>query len=211
MADADCPYVSRGGLKLEHALRTFLLDVTGLVCADLGASTGGFTDCLLKHGASRVYAVDTAYGEFAWSLRNDPRVIVMERSNALHTVPPAEVAGAGGVDLVVMDLGWTRQKFAIPAAMKWLSAMGRIVSLIKPHYEIGDRSQRPSAPTVLDESEAEAIARRVADQMPEWGARALALTRSPVLGGAVSGKRKGKGTGNAEWLALLQPITSQIP
>lgn len=211
MADADCPYVSRGGLKLEHGLREFGVGVGSLVCADLGASTGGFTDCLLKHGAARVYAVDTAYGEFAWALRNDPRVVVMERANALHTDPPPEVVEMGGVDLVVIDLGWTKQQFAIPAALRWLKPSGRIISLIKPHYEVGERPRRGGSPTILDEAEAEAAARMIAERMPEWGARTIAMTRSPVLGGAVSGKKKGKGTGNPEWLALLQFATSQIP
>src|SRR5882724_2438094 len=94
---APNPYVSRGGLKLAHALREFGVAVRGLVCADLGASTGGFTDCLLQHGAAKVYAVDTAYGELAWKLRQDPRVVVIERSNALH-VEAREL-----VDLVVAD------------------------------------------------------------------------------------------------------------
>lgn len=206
MAEADCPYVSRGGLKLQHGLREFRVDVKGLVCADLGASTGGFTDCLLKHGAARVYSVDTAYGELAWALRTDPRVVVIERANALHTAPMKEVADAGGVDLVVIDLGWTKQQFAIPAALKWLKPGGQIISLIKPHYEVGDRSRAGGAAVVLDETEAEVITRRVSEQMPEWGARTVALTKSPVLGGALSGKKKGKGAGNAEWLALVEPV-----
>lgn len=211
MAEADCPYVSRGGLKLEHALREFGIDARGLVCADLGASTGGFTDCLLKHGAARVYSVDTAYGELAWTLRNDPRVVVMERANALHTDPPPEIApaggGVGGVDLVVLDLGWTRQQFAIPAALKWLKPTGRIISLIKPHYEVGERARAGGASVVLPESEAEAIANRVAAQMPVWNARTLAMTKSPVLGGALSVRKKVKGAGNAEWLSLVERTT----
>lgn len=209
MADVDCPYVSRGGLKLEHALREFAIDANGLVCADLGASTGGFTDCLLRHGAARVYAVDTAYGELAWTLRNDPRVVVMERSNALHTDPAPEIGAAGGVDLVVLDLGWTRQQFAIPAALRWLGPDGRIISLIKPHYEAGDRSRAGATSVVLAEPEAEAIASRIARQMPEWGARTLAMTKSPVLGGALSVRKKVKGAGNAEWLALLERTTRE--
>ncbi len=207
MAEADCPYVSRGGLKLEHALREFGIDAHGLVCADLGASTGGFTDCLLQHGAARVYSVDTAYGELAWKLRSDPRVVVMERSNALHTDPPREVAAAGGVDVVVLDLGWTRQQFAIPAALKWLKLGGRIVSLIKPHYEVGERGRGSGTSVVLPEPEAEAIAERIAAQMPEWGARTIAMTKSPVLGGALSVRKKVKGAGNAEWLALVERAT----
>src|SRR5262245_635720 len=102
MMQADCPYVSRGGLKLRHALDEFGVDVKGLACADLGCSTGGFTDCLLQAGAARVYAVDTAYGQLAWKLRQDSRVVVMERTNALYAEPPAP---GGLVDLVVADAG----------------------------------------------------------------------------------------------------------
>ncbi len=117
-------YVSRGGVKLEHALRTFGLDVGGLVCADFGCNVGGFTDCLLQHGAASVCAVDTGYGSLAWTLRNDPRVTVMERTNALHAEPIA-----AGVDVVVMDMAWTSQRHCLPAAVRWLrpNAASRIV------------------------------------------------------------------------------------
>jgi hypothetical protein len=124
------PYVSRGGLKLRRALDAFEsgefgldvsgLDVSGLWCADLGCSTGGFTDCLLQAGAARVYSVDTAYGELAWKVRTDERVVVMERTNAVHAEVPQEVIERGGVDLVVIDLGWTAQAKAIPAALRWV-------------------------------------------------------------------------------------------
>ncbi len=194
-------YVSRGALKLEHALREFAVDATGLVCADLGCSTGGFTDCLLQHGAARVYSVDTAYGELAWKIRQDGRVVVMERSNALHTEPHPDTAEAGGVDLVVIDLGWTRQSKAIPAALKWAKKGGRIVTLVKPHYE-ADRSDLGEG-GVLDPERSEAIAMRVIDSLPAMGVRVLGVTESPVLGGALKAKRKRKGAGNREWLTLL--------
>lgn len=199
------PYVSRGGLKLRHALDTFAIDPTGLTAADLGCSTGGFTDCLLQANAARVYAVDTAYGQLAWTLRNDPRVAVLERSNALHAEPPEPV------DLVVIDLGWTPQRLAIPAALRWLKPApdARIISLIKPHYEASDREPRPSgtgrtrAPrSILPDDEAERIAAEVAASLPQLGVRVLGLERSPILGGA-GGRSKGSGSGNAEWLALL--------
>ncbi len=118
-ADPPHPFVSRGGLKLAHALDAFELSVEGFTCADLGCSTGGFTDVLLRRGASRVVAVDTAYGVLDYRLRTNPRVRVMERTNALHASPPADIA-AGGVDLVVIDAGWTSQKLIIPAAVRWL-------------------------------------------------------------------------------------------
>jgi len=198
-ADASARYVSRGGLKLEHALDAFAIDVAGLVCADLGCSTGGFTDCLLQRGAGRVYAVDTAYGELAWKLRQHERVAVMERTNALHAAPPEKV------DLVVVDLGWTTQDRAIPAAMRWLKRDGRIISLIKPHYEI-DRSELESLAErgVLPDDVAERVARETVSRLPALGGGALGLTKSPIRGGKA--KKKGSankaGTGNAEWLVL---------
>lgn len=205
------PFVSRGGLKLSHALAEFGLDPAGLVCADLGCSTGGFTDCLLRAGAARVYAVDTAYGQLAWKLRQDPRVVVIERTNALHAEPPA------AVDLVVIDLGWTPQRLAVPAAVRWLKtdAAARIISLIKPHYERSSRQaagrgrdqgggggRRGHGPVVLPEPEAERIAHETAEELAVLGLRVLGLIRSPILGGA-GGRSKG-GTGNAEWLVLLE-------
>jgi 23S rRNA (cytidine1920-2'-O)/16S rRNA (cytidine1409-2'-O)-methyltransferase len=125
----SCPFVSRGGLKLDHALATFQFDVIRMTCADLGCSTGGFTDCLLQRGAAKVFAVDTGYGVLDWKLRNDPRVVVLERTNALHVALPERV------DLVVIDAAWTRQKHILPAAAKLLRAGGSMISLVKPHYE----------------------------------------------------------------------------
>jgi 23S rRNA (cytidine1920-2'-O)/16S rRNA (cytidine1409-2'-O)-methyltransferase len=198
MSDPDCPYVSRGGLKLAAALEAFGLDVHGLVCADLGCNVGGFTDCLLQHGAARVYSVDTGYGQLAWTLRNDPRVVVMERTNALRVGPPAP--GGPDCDLVVIDLGWTKQRLAIPAARKWLrnAATSRIITLIKPHYE-ADRAELGRADRgVLSEADAEVVHQRVLSQLPEVGAQVLGHIRSPIRGGAGKGR-----TGNIEYLALL--------
>lgn len=195
-ADPPHEYVTRGGLKLRHALDAFSLDVRGLTCADLGCHMGGFTDCLLRAGAARVYAVDTAHGQLAWTLRQDPRVVVMERTNALHAAPPP-----GGVDLVAADLGWTPQHRLVPAALRWLRPGGRILSLIKPHYEaaaLGPRSAPPGG--VLAADEAERVVHRVLGEMPTLGAAVLGLTRSPIAGGVT--RRRGA-AGNAEWLALL--------
>ena len=193
-------FVGRGGLKLQHALDAFKLDVRGFTCADFGCNIGGFTDCLLQAGAEHVYAVDTGYGALAWTLRNDPRVTVMERTNALHAPAPE-----GGVDLVVIDLAWTPQRLAVPAALRWLKDHegARIITLIKPHYEaeklgMGERLRDG----VLDESDAETIVQRVIDEAPSYGAEALGVTRSPIVGGA--GKRSKKAGGNAEWLGLLR-------
>jgi 23S rRNA (cytidine1920-2'-O)/16S rRNA (cytidine1409-2'-O)-methyltransferase len=189
-------YVGRGGLKLRHALEAFGLDVAGMTCADFGANVGGFTDCLLRAGAARVYAVDTGYGVLAWTLRNDPRVVVMERTNALHAAPPPDTR----MDLIAIDLGWTPQRHAVPAALRWLAPAGRIVSLVKPHYEVGADEKGLLRDGVLGEGDAERITRRTADALPGLGVRVLGLTQSPIRGGA-SKKKKG---GNAEWLVLLE-------
>ncbi|MDO8632210.1 MAG: SAM-dependent methyltransferase [Phycisphaerales bacterium] len=122
-------FVSRGGDKLSAALDHFGIDVTGLVCADLGSHVGGFVDCLLRRGAARVDSVDTAYGTLAWRLRRDPRVAVHERTNAMH------VTLLEPVDLVTIDVGWTTQAKILPNAATLLREGGIVVTLIKPHYE----------------------------------------------------------------------------
>lgn len=192
----DNPFVSRGGLKLRHALETFGLSVAGLRCADFGANVGGFTDCLLQAGAAHVTAVDTGYGTLAWKLRQHPCVRTLERTNALH-VPPPEVP----VDLVVIDMAWTPQRLCIPAALRWLKpGTGRIVSLVKPHYELTPE-EKPTLLRngVLDEADAPRVLERVLGQMPGLGAVVLGSTLSPILGGA----GKGNAAGNREFLVLL--------
>lgn len=125
----DSRFVSRAGQKLEYALDQFGIDITGKICADLGCSTGGFTDCLLQRGAQKIYAVDTAYGELNWKLRQNPRVVVKEKTNALHVVLPEEM------DFISIDVGWTPQKLILPRAIELLKNDGDIISLLKPHYE----------------------------------------------------------------------------
>lgn len=185
-------YASRAGAKLHAALHAFQLDPTDMTCADLGCSTGGFTDCLLQHHAARVYAVDTAYGELAWKLRQDPRVTTLERTNALHYDPREELEGFAGVNLVTVDLGWTKQERAIPAALRWLKRdqdqpAGDIITLIKPHYESGQHQ--------LDDAEAENISRVVATRLEDNRVKLGGVIASPVRGG------KGK---NLEFLAHLK-------
>lgn len=199
----DSPtFVSRGGLKLHHALGAFELDVAGKRCADLGASTGGFTDCLLQAGAAHVVCIDTAYGILAYKLRIDERVTVIERANALHAFPPSDMER---VDLVVIDLGWTPQRLAIPAALRWLrpAPSARIITLIKPHYEAGKmEGVAPPESGVLDEAEAKLVVEEVLKRLPALGVETLGVTRSPVVGGKA---KKGRSKGNPEWLALLAP------
>ncbi len=129
MTSQDDNFASRAGLKLSHALSVFDLTVRDLICADLGCSTGGFVDCLLHRGAAKVYAVDRGYGVLAYKLRSDPRVEVLERTDALHLRLPEPVG------LVTVDTGWTRQARILPAALGLLADDGRIISLVKPHYE----------------------------------------------------------------------------
>jgi 23S rRNA (cytidine1920-2'-O)/16S rRNA (cytidine1409-2'-O)-methyltransferase len=130
----DIAYVSRGGLKLEAALHQLKLDVTGAICIDVGASTGGFTDCLLQHGAKRVYAVDVGYGQLAWKLRQDSRVIVIERTNVRHMAADTITAP---VDLVTIDVAFISLKIVVPAITQFLKPDGSILALIKPQFEVG--------------------------------------------------------------------------
>jgi 23S rRNA (cytidine1920-2'-O)/16S rRNA (cytidine1409-2'-O)-methyltransferase len=134
VSGGDLPFVSRGGLKLEGALNRFGLAVAGWVCMDVGASTGGFTDCLLQRGAARVYAVDVGYGQIAWRLRQDPRITVIERTNirymAAERIPEP-------MDLITIDVSFISLKIVVPAVLKFLAPEGRLLPLIKPQFEVG--------------------------------------------------------------------------
>ena len=130
----EIPYVSRGGLKLEKALQALNIDITGAVCLDVGASTGGFTDCLLQHGASRVFAVDVGYGQLAWKLRQDSRVVVIDRTNIRYM--PAETL-LEPVDLITIDVSFISLKIVVPAVIKFMKKDARIIALIKPQFEVG--------------------------------------------------------------------------
>ena len=196
-ADAPQKFVSRAGAKLEHALEEFKFDVTGLRCADFGCNVGGFTDCLLQRGAKHVTAIDTGYGALAWKLRQDPRVETRERTNALHAEAPA-----GGVDLVVLDLAWTPQRLAIPAALKWLAPGGRIITLIKPHYELRDEEKAWLDRGFLPHERVPGVVTRVEAEMPALGAKVMGSTQSPLVGGKTS--KKAGVPGNIEWLTLLE-------
>jgi len=129
-----CPYVTRGGLKLDFALSVFHFNPAGMTVADLGCHRGGFTDCLLQHGAARVYAVDTGYGILDWKLRKDSRVVVHERTNLLHWSAPEPL------DMVVIDAGWTPQRLSLPVALRLVKPGGAILTLVKPQYE-AERSE----------------------------------------------------------------------
>ena len=131
---AVCPYVSRGGLKLEKALRDFGVKPEGYVCSDSGASTGGFTDCLLQQGASKVFAIDVGYGQLDWKIRSDPRVVVMERTNIRYVTP--DQLGEP-LDLSVIDVSFISLKIVLPAIKELLKPTGQVLCLIKPQFEAG--------------------------------------------------------------------------
>lgn len=173
-------FVSRAGEKLQYALNRFDISVKDLVVADFGSSTGGFIDCLLKNGAKKVYGVDTAYGELAWKLRNDPRVVVMERTNAMHIALPEKV------DLITVDVSWTKQKNILPNVFRNLKLDGMVISLIKPHYEAGMGKLRLE--------QVEVVVEKVKREIEEAGGIINKFVESPILG------EKGK---NREFLALI--------
>ncbi len=171
-------YVSRGGDKLEGALAAFRLDVDGLTCVDVGASTGGFTDCLLQHGARRVYAVDVGYGELAYKLRNDDRVVVMERTNARDLAPLPEEC-----DLATVDVSFIGLEKVLPAVIRSLKPTGQLVVLVKPqfqarHEEVGKKG------VVRDPQVHAAVLGRVVAWAVQNGLRLRGLTTSPLLGPA---------------------------
>ncbi len=181
-------YVSRGGEKLEAALHTFGLDVTGLVAADVGASTGGFTDCLLQHGAARVYAIDVGYGQLDYRLRTDPRVVVMERTNARYLEALPEP-----VDLVTIDVSFISLTLILPAALRWIKAGGSIIALIKPQFEAGPK--HVSKGGVVRQPEVHrAVLAGVLGWADQHALGLRGLMRSPLLGPA----------GNVEFLAWWQ-------
>jgi 23S rRNA (cytidine1920-2'-O)/16S rRNA (cytidine1409-2'-O)-methyltransferase len=127
------PYVSRGGVKLAHALDHFSIGVSGLICMDVGASTGGFTDCLLKNGAEKIYAVDVGYGQLDWRLRNDPRVAVLERTNIRQLTCEAV---CDAIDMATIDVSFISLKTIMPALLRFMRPGGKIVALIKPQFEV---------------------------------------------------------------------------
>jgi 23S rRNA (cytidine1920-2'-O)/16S rRNA (cytidine1409-2'-O)-methyltransferase len=193
--DAPERYVSRGGAKLEHGLRHFQLAVAGVTAIDLGASTGGFTDCLLQHGAARVYAVDVGRGQLAWKLRRDARVCVMEQTNARFLTRrafPPDFAGAG---LIVADCSFISLQKILPPAVALLADCGKILALVKPQFEAGKAEAGRGKGVIRDP----AIHARVLNELKTFASETAGLswtgeTASPLLGPA----------GNKEFLVLLE-------
>ena len=188
-------FVSRGGHKLEHALAHFQLDVTGLAAVDLGASTGGFTDCLLQRGAARVFAVDVGQGQLAWKLRQDPRVVVMEKTNARTLTPAQFPAPFQPPDLAVVDCSFISLRKILPPAVALLRPCARIVALIKPQFEAGKAEADKGAGVIRDPSVHQRVLQELKDfveAQPNLAWRGV--TASPILGPA----------GNKEFLALIE-------
>jgi 23S rRNA (cytidine1920-2'-O)/16S rRNA (cytidine1409-2'-O)-methyltransferase len=194
---APAKYVSRGGLKLEHGLDHFALNVAGADAIDLGASTGGFTDCLLQRGARRVYAIDVGRGQLAWKLRNDPRVVVMEKVNAreltLARFPPAFEP----VDLVVADCSFISLRKILPPAVALLRCPGTILALVKPQFEAGKEEADRGGGVIRDPE----VHARVLREMEQFVRADLKLgwqgaVESPILGPA----------GNKEFLVLIEKL-----
>lgn len=196
LCGGDIPYVSRGGLKLEAALKAFELDVSGWRCLDVGVSTGGFTDCLLQHGAAHVTAVDVGYGQVHWNLRNDPRVTLLERTNIRHFSPDTL---ASLVDLACIDVSFISLKIVVPVVMGCIKPTGRIVSLIKPQFEVGKGSVGKGG-VVRDESMHKAVIDNLTEAFFLQGLRRQALIPSPIVGAK----------GNREFLALLTPVDGAV-
>lgn len=203
-----CPYVSRGGLKLEKALRDFHVNPAGYVCTDSGASTGGFTDCLLQQGAKKVFAIDVGYGQLAWKIRNDPRVVTMERTNIRYVTP--EDLGEP-VDLSVVDVSFISLRLVLPAIKNLLRAgSGQVLCLIKPQFEAGKEKVGKKG-VVRDPAVHEEVLTAFVELAKELQFTIRNLTFSPVKGpegnieflGHLS-LEKGE-----EWIPELHELVSQ--
>ena len=190
-------FVSRGGYKLEHALKTFEVQPAGWLAVDLGASTGGFTDCLLQHGVVQVYAVDVGHGQLAWKLRQDSRVVVMERTNARELTPGHFRGGSIAADLVVVDCSFISLRKILPPAVALLRPSGRIIALVKPQFEAGKAEADKGAGVIRDP----AVHARILEELEIFVAGLgnlgwRGVTESPILGPA----------GNREFLILLEKV-----
>jgi 23S rRNA (cytidine1920-2'-O)/16S rRNA (cytidine1409-2'-O)-methyltransferase len=191
----DHPFVSRGGLKLEAALRASEVVVADKVCLDVGASTGGFTDCLLQHGAHKVYAVDVGYGQLAWKLRQDPRVAVLERTNVRHL--PFETVGEP-VDLITIDVSFISLRIVVPAVLQFMKANAAVLALIKPQFEVG-KGQVGKGGVVRDPR----LHQQVLDELTAFFI-GIPLSVTGVIDSPILGPK-----GNKEFFILLQRLSAE--
>ncbi len=188
-------YVSRGGKKLERALQVFRVDVTDLVAADIGASTGGFTDCLLRHGARKVYAIDVGYGQIDWRLRQDPRVVVMERTNIRYLRGLPEP-----MDIVTIDVSFIGLNLVLPKALDLLQGEGDIITLVKPQFEAG-KGNVGKGGVVRDSAVHRRVLKRVIELSMDLGLSPVSAVASPIKGPA----------GNVEFLLHLTLGKGDVP
>ncbi|OGV98909.1 MAG: RNA methyltransferase [Nitrospinae bacterium RIFCSPLOWO2_02_FULL_39_110] len=186
----DIPYVSRGGLKLEKAIKEFNINVKDKVAIDVGASTGGFTDCLLQYGVKKVYAVDVGYGQLAWKLRKDPRVVVIERKN-IRYIKPSDIGEQ--VDIATIDVSFISLKLVLPAVKNLLKDNGEIIALIKPQFEIG-KGEVGRGGVVREKEKHEKVISEIKSFAIDLGLKVLNVTESPIAGQK----------GNVEFLIYLQ-------
>lgn len=172
------PYVSRGGLKMAAALREFAIDVTGCVALDVGASTGGFTDCLLQHGAAKVFALDVGYGQLAWQLRQDPRVVVIERCN-IRTADASHVPQC--CDVIVFDVSFISLRLVLAPALRFAKAGAKLIALVKPQFEVGIDDIGKGG-IVRDDAARHRVLADVRNIMEELGLEDIRTMDSPILG-----------------------------
>jgi len=189
-------YVSRGGLKLEKAIASFNLILEDKVSMDIGASTGGFTDCMLAFGASKVYAVDVGYGQLDWSLRNDPRVVVMERTN-IRNIKKSDIGE--GIDFISIDVSFISLKLVLPVAADLIKDSGEIVALIKPQFEAG-KDKVGKKGIIRDKNIHLEVIQHVLEYIKDLGLVANFLNYSPIKGA----------TGNIEFLVLISKTGSFV-
>jgi len=192
--EEPCPYVSRGGLKLAKAVEVFLLNLSGAVSVDIGASTGGFTDCMLKNGAQKVYSIDVGYGQLDWKLRNDPRVVNMEKVNVRYLEPEKITEKA---DFISIDVSFISLKLVFPVAARLLAEEGKLVCLVKPQFEAG-REQVGKKGIVRDQAVHMEVIRNVIRYGEANGLYPQGLDFSPMTGAK----------GNIEYLLLLSKNNS---
>jgi 23S rRNA (cytidine1920-2'-O)/16S rRNA (cytidine1409-2'-O)-methyltransferase len=190
----SCPFVSRGGYKLEAGLQFFDINPAGLICLDVGASTGGFTDCLLQHGALKVYSVDVGYGQLAWELRQDPRIVVMERTNARYLT---KENFAEPIDLAVIDASFISLKLLVPPLLPFFRENISILALIKPQFEVG-RGKVGKGGVVRDPALHQEVIDEIIDFSTSLGLKSCGVTPSPILGPK----------GNKEFLVHLVSLSS---
>jgi 23S rRNA (cytidine1920-2'-O)/16S rRNA (cytidine1409-2'-O)-methyltransferase len=193
LRDADSPYVSRGGLKLEAALDFFGIDMTGKVIMDVGSSTGGFTDCMLKRGARKAYCIDVGYGQLAWSLRKDSRVIILERTNIRYldqlierddsklSSPAFDDLKRANIDMATVDVSFISLAKVIPVVIGYVKDSGEVLALVKPQFEVG-KGEVGRGGIVREEEKRTTAVKNVREDMERLGLTTVGIFRSPISG-----------------------------